>query len=306
MLKRVLSGIVYVIILVFFFALKMLVEPYWMGMLLFDLLIVIFSIIGTIEIVRAFSDKLILMQKIVINIFSTGSIICYAVSDAVFKVLRESNPLVVNYSPNFAFVIFGAGMALLFSVLVFANSKVTLESIGYSLIAFLYPSAFLLVLSGVNHMPNVYYSELAILFVFAICPIADTFAFFTGSLLGKKLPLKLSPNISPNKTVIGWFGGLLGGALGSVAIYFVYFLLRGAEANAQIGNILFYLSLGILIAAFASFGDLVESAIKRKLNIKDMGKIMPGHGGILDRIDSTLYASLIVCLVFVVRIMTGG
>ena len=100
MLNRVLSGIVYVIILVFFFSLKLFVEPYWLGMLLFDILIVVFSIIGTVEILRAFSEKLILMQKIVINIFSTGSIVCYSVSDAIFKVLREDNPLVVTILPT--------------------------------------------------------------------------------------------------------------------------------------------------------------------------------------------------------------
>ena len=64
-----------------------------------------------------------------------------------------------------------------------------------------------------------------------------------------------------------------------------------------------YIALGIIAAAFAQFGDLVESAVKRKIGIKDMGKLLPGHGGVMDRIDSTLYASIIVYLVFLLRII---
>ncbi len=305
--KRVISGIVYVAILLAFFLVKVLVAPDWfpqLGMLLFDILVLAMSIIGTWEMIRALGDKLLLGQKIVVSIFSAGNIVAYAVSDAIFKYLRMTDPTITNYSPNFAFVVFGAGMAILFSFLVFAYSKVDLASIGYSLFAYLYPSAFLLVLSGINHMPESFsaFSELGILYVFAICPCADTFAFFFGKFFGKKISLKMAPNISPNKTAIGGLGGLLGGAIGAVAIYFVYYAMQGTITIDWM-NILFFIGLGILTAAFAAFGDLVESGIKRKLALKDMGKIMPGHGGVLDRIDSTLYASLIVCFVLVMRIL---
>ncbi len=305
MKKRILSASVYVVILAGFFLVKVLVKPVWfpqLGMLLFDILAVLFSIIGTQEMIRALGDKLITGQKIVISIFSTASILCYTVSDTIFQFLRMGDQTITNYSPNFAFVAFGAGMALLFSFLVFSYERVDLQSLGNSLIAYLYPSAFLLVFSGVNHMPNPDYSEMGILYVFMICPAADTFAFFFGKLFGKKVPMKMAPNISPNKTMIGGLGGLIGGGIGAVVIYFIYYGIRG-RIDLEWMNMIFFIGLGVLTAGFAQFGDLVESAIKRRLGLKDMGKIMPGHGGILDRIDSTLYASLVVCFVFVLRIL---
>lgn len=136
------------------------------------------------------------------------------------------------------------------------------------------------------------------------CVGADTAAYLIGSRFGKR---KLAPHVSPNKTVIGGVGGLLGGALGALCLFFAYYgLLQPAPFSEKWINLIFFLGLGVGTAAFAELGDLAESAIKRKLGIKDMGKILPGHGGVLDRIDSALYACLIVCFVFVIRIMTTG
>ncbi len=309
MIKRLATGITYLGVLIGFFMIKVLVEPQWLGMALFDILILVFCGLGTFEMIRAFREKLVFGQKLIIGIFSVGTILCYVLSDTIFKVMAEGGSTVVNYSPNFTFVVFAAGMATLFAFLVFSHATVDLQSLGASLIAYLYPSAFLLVLSGINHMPNYDFAVMGILFTFTICPFADTLAFCFGKMFGKKLPRKMAPNISPNKTLIGGLGGLFGGAVGAVCIFFLYYGCLSAEgiASALSGlNLLFFIALGILTAAFAEFGDLVESAIKRKLDIKDMGKLLPGHGGILDRIDSALYASLIVCFVFALRIMIAG
>lgn len=303
--KRLITGIAYLAVLIGFFLMKILIRPEWLGMLLFDGLVVLFSAVGTYEMLRAIGDKAKISEKIVTGIFSTGTIVAYAVSDAVYKVLREESIEVVNYSPNIAFVVFVAGLAILFSLLVFSHGEYSLESVGYSLLAYVYPSVFLMVLAGCNHMPNFDFSAQSILYVFAICPFADTFAYVFGRLFGKKLPKKMAPSISPNKTVIGGIGGVLGGAIGAVVIYFVYYAIKGAIAVNWV-DMVFFIGLGILTALFAEFGDLVESAIKRKFGIKDMGKILPGHGGILDRIDSTLFASLIVCFVFSIRILISG
>ncbi len=303
MVKRLITGIVYMLVLVAFFLLKIYVH-----ILCFDLLVVIFSVCGTIEMLRAFGDRIHISQKIIVGILAPLVIVCFVVSDEIFK-LTATPPTVdpdlgyipnTNYSAHLTFVVFIGALALLFGMMVFAHEKVSLESTGCALLALMYPSVFLLVLAGCNHMPE--YSEISVIYVFAICPIADSFAFLFGKLFGKRVPAKLAPNVSPNKTLIGGLGGLIGGAFGAAAIFFLYYGLLG-DMNFRWGNFVFFIALGILTAAFAEFGDLVESAIKRKLGIKDMGKCLPGHGGVLDRIDSSLYASLIVCLVCVARIM---
>jgi phosphatidate cytidylyltransferase len=103
----------------------------------------------------------------------------------------------------------------------------------------------------------------------------DTFAYVFGVLLGKH---KLAPTVSPKKTWEGFIGGLVFTAIGG-ALAFRYLL----EFDARIGAV-----VGIMGVITATVGDLIESAIKRDLAIKDMGTLLPGHGGMLDRIDSAL------------------
>lgn len=298
-MKRFLTSIVYILVIF-----GVIVLRHFFGVLVFDALVVLFAVFGSFEISRALGDRTDRVQKIVTGVFSTLLIVCYAVSDYLYKRSQESDPSIVNYAPHLTFTVFMAGIALVFGLLVLRHEKTSLESVGCSLLSLLYPSVFLLVLSGCNHMPA--YSEVGIVFVFVICPFADCFAYACGMLFGKKLPAKMSPHVSPNKTVIGGIGGILGGAIGALAIFFLYYGLISNEIALTALNGIFFVALGILTAAFTEFGDLVESAIKRKIGIKDMGKLLPGHGGILDRIDSTLYASLVVCFVIVLRIMITG
>ncbi len=293
-MKRLLTGLVYILVILEFVLLR------YIHILFFDLLVVLFSALGTYEMLRAFGGKIEKAQKIVAAMFSVLLIAAYAVSDVVFKQMQNG----VNYAPHIAFVVFMAGLALMFGMLVFRHEKTTLESTGYAAMCMLYPSVFLLVLAGCNHMPV--YSEIGIVFVFVICPFADCFAYVFGKLFGKKFPKKMSPHVSPNKTVVGGIGGILGGAIGAAIVFFVYYGLISDEIALTAMNAAFFIGLGILTAGFTEFGDLVESAIKRRLGVKDMGNLLPGHGGVLDRIDSTLYACLIVCFVIVIRIMTTG
>ena len=104
-------------------------------------------------------------------------------------------------------------------------------------------------------------------------------------------------------TFSGALGGVLLGTGGCLLIYWLY-TLTTSYVYAGFGNpwVMFTI-VGIICSVMTEFGDLVESVLKRRIGIKDMGKILPGHGGILDRIDGTLFASTFIYIVFVLFIL---
>lgn len=135
------------------------------------------------------------------------------------------------------------------------------------------------------------YGERMLLALFIFIWLNDTGAFCIGSLLGKH---RLFERISPKKSWEGFWGGLSLCILASLAFYlFANEFFRGPSLWAWIG-------FAITVSVFATWGDLCESLIKRTLKVKDSGKILPGHGGILDRIDSLLVVSPAVLLYFII------
>jgi len=110
----------------------------------------------------------------------------------------------------------------------------------------------------------------------------DSFAWAVGRLLGRT---RLS-KASPKKTVEGLIGGILGSVL---ACWLVLGMLRIDPWGENPGSIAHVLALGVAAAVAATLGDLCESMIKRDLGVKDMGRLIPGHGGILDRFDGLLF-----------------
>jgi phosphatidate cytidylyltransferase len=142
---------------------------------------------------------------------------------------------------------------------------------------------------------------------------SDMFAYFTGVLFGKH---KLCPNLSPKKTVEGFIGGIVGSTL-FCGVFGYFFLEDYFPANFQIplpgGQSVsaHLLLIGALGGGAAVLGDLAASAIKRKLGVKDYGKLIPGHGGVLDRIDSVLFTApfvyyYLLIMDYVVVLTFGG
>jgi len=116
-------------------------------------------------------------------------------------------------------------------------------------------------------------------FLFGTLWLSDTLAMFVGKAFGKR---KLAPTVSPNKTVAGFIGGMLGGII--VALILKFWRLPEYSLPEL------FLA-GILISLVGQLGDLVESCWKRAIGIKDSSALIPGHGGVLDRFDSLLFAA---------------
>jgi phosphatidate cytidylyltransferase len=137
----------------------------------------------------------------------------------------------------------------------------------------------------VLHMNNNY----LVLLLFGLIWAADIGAYFTGKAIGK---IKLSPNVSPKKTV----EGLVGGVILSLFVAGIYVFV--SLDSPSISDYLTFGFLSIIISLASVIGDLFESVLKRLANVKDSGRLLPGHGGILDRIDSLTCAAPIFFLFF--------
>ncbi len=130
--------------------------------------------------------------------------------------------------------------------------------------------------------------------LFNFSSVSDIFAYFVGSAIGKH---KMAPVISPKKSYEGLIGGILGSFIGIVIIYFVF----GAICENNTLNLVYLLAATPVFCIIGVMGDLFTSAIKRECGIKDYGKLIPGHGGVLDRLDSILLVApaLVIFLSFV-------
>ena len=113
--------------------------------------------------------------------------------------------------------------------------------------------------------------------------ISDTAAFFVGRRFGKH---KLAPKISPLKTIEGAIGGILGAVITSVIINYIFTSIEKYDADI---SVFVFVIGGVLIGCITIVGDLGESKLKRMAGVKDSGTIFPGHGGVLDRLDSVIF-----------------
>lgn len=124
-----------------------------------------------------------------------------------------------------------------------------------------------------------------VLLLLAVVASADTCAYFAGNLWGKR---RIWPRISPKKSVEGCLGGVIGSVLACLGFGLYHGAMNGGSAY---GFIVSNVCLGIFLAVFAILGDLFESALKRAYDVKDSGTLLPGHGGMLDRLDSFLFVA---------------
>lgn len=187
----------------------------------------------------------------------------------------------VLFQRNMIFLIIYVVIVYLLAQLVFHRNKFTLDDVAVTLLGIIYIPFLLSFIFLIRFLDNGF--ALAWL-VFIGSFSTDTFAYFIGKFFGKR---KLLPDISPNKTVAGGIGGVIGSMV-CTTVYGLFYA-NGFE-GLQI-SFYHYIAIGFICGTIAQLGDWAASAIKRSVGIKDFGHIIPGHGGLLDRIDSLLFVA---------------
>jgi phosphatidate cytidylyltransferase len=174
--------------------------------------------------------------------------------------------------------------------LVLVN-RIALFNTKKHVIALLYLIGSSLFLALIPDVVENYQPELLI-GIFSIIWINDSFAYVFGKNFGKH---KLMKRISPKKTIEGFVGGLVMAIAAGVGLYFYL-----DHYNITDYSVWSWMIIALVVAFFGTIGDLIQSKIKRQAAVKDSGSIMPGHGGIFDRMDSIIFAAPFAYLTFII------
>lgn len=169
------------------------------------------------------------------------------------------------------------------TLMVLNYPQLSFKAVGSALVGVFYIAFLFGFMLLIRQLPS---GEILLIFLFLLNWSSDTFAYFVGRALGRK---KLAPKVSPNKTVEGSLGGILGTIV--VALLIGNWLLDISNVDL--------IAIGTLVSIFGQLGDLTESALKRMGKVKDSGKLIPGHGGVLDRFDSILFTAPLLYFYFI-------
>lgn len=255
MKTRVLSGIVLAII--------MISSSFCGGWYLY-LLCAGVSLIGMYELYRVID-----IQK--------SALACMGYLSAIFYYIC----VLTGYEKYDIFVFVIALMAIM-SVYVFTFPKYKIEEVTLTFLGLFYVAVMLSYIYKVRILDDGIY---IVWLIFIASWGNDTFAYFTGVLLGKH---KMAPVLSPKKSIEGAIGGIAGATI--LGIIFGY-IVNGYMSETVSHPVFIFAAASFVGAILAIIGDLTASAIKRNHNVKDYGKLIPGHGGILDRYDSVIFTA---------------
>ncbi len=286
MKKRAISSIFIMLAIVLAIASKFLVDE------IFDIFIAVVGIVGAMEMCNMLEKRGLRTSRFL----STMTIVVLYL--AVIICLNAGAQLYVTIlSMLLAFVVY-ALVIFVYELIVNRNSHFG-QAFGTtinSLKVMIYPSLLLSVFFIINHLEAFtsiavkapYLSFIMIVFIWGIALLSDTCAYLVGSTLRGP---KLCPKISPNKSWSGAIGGALGGMLMGVI---TYLLIKNIDSMSVILsathlNLAWFMILGFFGSIVSQVGDIFESYLKRKAGVKDSGNFMPGHGGMLDRVDALMF-----------------
>ncbi|WML35094.1 phosphatidate cytidylyltransferase [Clostridium sp. OS1-26] len=185
----------------------------------------------------------------------------------------------IDYRMTFFLLIIAIFIIMCIPVL---DTEYNFIDISITILAFLYVAVFFSFIVLVN---NKNYGNYLVWLIFISSWLCDTAAYYTGKAFGKR---KLCPKVSPKKTVEGSIGGMLGSTIACGVFGYVI------NSNGVSIPLYHFFLIGAICGVFCQFGDLTASSIKRYIGVKDYSNLIPGHGGILDRFDSILFASVVV------------
>lgn len=282
MLKRILTASV-LILIVFgtIFGLR-LIHPAFVACL-----VLIAELIATHEMISAFTS---LENKPMKCILYPACVLISALS-FVCQYIKDING---NYISGYVGIFIALAIMTIAACAVFTFvHKYEIKDLLSTIFIMIYPIA---IFASLIVMNNEIYGLYAILLTIIVPVMTDTMAYFTGISIGGK---KLCPEISPKKTIAGAIGGVVGAMMGCIIIFLLFDkfqvfaswnYVEKVAVKGSIGlQVTAYLVLGLIAGPVCEIGDLAASWIKRKVGIKDYGKIFPGHGGVMDRIDSILF-----------------
>lgn len=267
LITRTITGIVYVAIMV-------------LGMMRPDTIILLFALIGGLT-MWEYTGLVNNIEGVTVNrLISTIATVVF-----IFGVAGWRTGLVNGFAGIVPYII---TIVYLFIAELYLKQPNPINDWAYTMLGQMYvtlPFALIFFLAfQIDIMNGATFDMLLPLSLFIFLWVNDSGAYCVGSLIGKH---KLFPRISPGKT---WEGSIGGGVLVLVVAGVIGYFANNNPANPHLMSMPQWIGFGAVVAVFGTWGDLVESLFKRTLGIKDSGDILPGHGGMLDRFDSSLLA----------------
>lgn len=257
-LVRAISGAVYVLLLV-----ACIMYSSQSVLFLFG----IFLILATIEF-----SKLVKFNSIVAVIVTTGLYVFFGFTNT-------------NKTYDILLLIFSLIVSLKSLIFLFDNNLKPINDLSKIIYFIGYLAIPFIIIARIPFVNGNYFEPKTLLSLFILIWVNDTFAFIVGKSLGKN---KLFEKISPKKTIEGFLGGMFFSLIASIFLA-KYFVMEPVSK---------WLIIALISSIFGTLGDLIESKFKRIAGVKDSGSIMPGHGGVLDRLDSIIFVAPIVFLFY--------